>query len=174
LHEFGGIYLDADVEIVKPFDDLLSYDFFLGFMWECTLGTAVIGAAPGNEIIRAILDIYDKVPGGLISPNNNTFTDYFIHHVEGFRLNGKTQRVGKGVVFDKVTFEQPSLFRRKNYSIHHFAQSWVRSSSMKRLIKSAIVGKFSLYLYRLYICEKSKRISPYYPLYQTTRLQDGA
>ncbi len=40
----GGIYLDTDVELKKKFDDLLSFDLFLGKMYKTVIGTAVIGA----------------------------------------------------------------------------------------------------------------------------------
>src|SRR5574344_1400117 len=30
LYNYGGIYLDMDVEVIKPFDDLLSKKYFLG------------------------------------------------------------------------------------------------------------------------------------------------
>ena len=28
LNQYGGIYIDSDVEVVKNFDDLIKYDFF--------------------------------------------------------------------------------------------------------------------------------------------------
>ena len=31
LYNYGGIYLDSDVEVLKSFDDLLNQDFFFGF-----------------------------------------------------------------------------------------------------------------------------------------------
>ena len=31
VSEYGGLYFDTDVEIVKSFDDLLKYDAFYGF-----------------------------------------------------------------------------------------------------------------------------------------------
>ncbi|MGN0201364.1 MAG: glycosyltransferase family 32 protein [Candidatus Cryptobacteroides sp.] len=30
LHNYGGIYLDSDVEVLKPFDDLLNLKYFVG------------------------------------------------------------------------------------------------------------------------------------------------
>ena len=43
LYEFGGIYLDTDVEIYKSFDDLLSKKGFVGYMHDALIGTAVLG-----------------------------------------------------------------------------------------------------------------------------------
>jgi mannosyltransferase OCH1-like enzyme len=166
LKRHGGIYLDTDVEVVKPFDDLLDREFFIGFMWDCNLGTAVIGAVPEHPVVNGVLWTYDNVAGSYRSPNNDTFTEYFLEHVPGFRLNGKAQRLNDGVeVFDKYAFEQPSWLKRRNYSIHHFEQSWKSPSKIKAVAKRAVVQYGSLWLYRKYICYKSLRISPFYQTY---------
>lgn len=64
LYNYGGIYLDADVEILKPIDSLLDNKLFFGWEHEGYkprfLGTAIIGAEPHNEIIKELLDFYDK------------------------------------------------------------------------------------------------------------------
>ncbi|WP_414457740.1 glycosyltransferase family 32 protein, partial [Klebsiella pneumoniae] len=97
LYKYGGIYLDTDVEIVKVFDDLLSFDLFVGFMWPCNLGTAVIGASKGNDVIRDLLIGYRKNEVSLNSPNNDSFTRYFINKEFGFKLNGKEQLLRKNI-----------------------------------------------------------------------------
>ncbi len=51
LSEFGGVYLDTDIEVLRDFDDLLENEFFIGFMWDSTLGTAVIGSSPRHKIV---------------------------------------------------------------------------------------------------------------------------
>ena len=48
LYTYGGIYLDSDVEVLKPFDDLLGLRYFIGKenswnVWE----PAIIGAEAG-------------------------------------------------------------------------------------------------------------------------------
>jgi hypothetical protein len=165
LNKFGGIYLDTDIEVVKDFDDLLSEDFVIGFMWDCCLGTAVIASSPGHPVVGDILSMYKSTPASLISPNNNTLTDYFLTSVSGFKLNGKTQRLGSLLVLEKHAFEQPSLFRRHNITVHHFTQTWKNNSTIKRFLKNIVINSMSLWLYRKYICWNSKRISPYYPVY---------
>ena len=42
LYNFGGIYFDSDVEVVKSFDEFLSYDLFTGYESGDTLEAAVI------------------------------------------------------------------------------------------------------------------------------------
>ena len=54
IKEFGGIYLDIDVELIKPIDSLLKYDFFAGLDERglCNTGEG-FGAVANNEIGRA-------------------------------------------------------------------------------------------------------------------------
>ena len=63
LYKEGGIYLDTDVEVRKTFSPLLEGDFFIGSekhgRFE-SIGTAVIGAAAGNGIIKDMLSVYEK------------------------------------------------------------------------------------------------------------------
>ncbi|MCL2355383.1 MAG: exopolysaccharide biosynthesis protein [Oscillospiraceae bacterium] len=59
LKEMGGLYLDTDVEIIKPVDFLFENEFFIGKEDEKFVGTCVIGTTtPNNPHINAILDIY--------------------------------------------------------------------------------------------------------------------
>lgn len=55
----GGIYLDSDVEMLKPFDDLLANRSFIGF--EAATGAveaAIFGAEPGMAWCKAALEHY--------------------------------------------------------------------------------------------------------------------
>lgn len=169
LKRFGGVYLDTDVEVVRPFDDLLDNELFMGFMWDCTLGTAVIGSVPGHRVVEDILRDYEEKPETFRSPNNDTFTDYFLARVPDFRLTGRRQRLGTVLILDKFAFEQPSLFKRNNYTVHHFEQSWKANSSLKRVVKAAVIKTCSLWLYRKYVCWNSLRVSHYRPEFRRSR-----
>src|SRR5262249_44034916 len=62
LLKYGGVYVDADFECLKPFDDLVSkYDFFAGIEppheipesdHVLLISNALIGSVPGHPIIR--------------------------------------------------------------------------------------------------------------------------
>lgn len=58
LYEFGGIYLDTDVEILKKFDNYLVFNCFVSSESKKSLCTAVIGAEKGSEIIHEFLKLY--------------------------------------------------------------------------------------------------------------------
>ncbi len=59
VYKEGGIYLDSDVEMLKPFDDLLQKKAFIGFE-ASTKGVeaAVFGAEKGAEWCRKAMDFY--------------------------------------------------------------------------------------------------------------------
>lgn len=70
LHEYGGIYLDTDIELYKNLDSLLinecffglehckRYPFYQNDFRNTLFGTAIIGCEKGNETIGRILDYY--------------------------------------------------------------------------------------------------------------------
>lgn len=167
LYNYGGIYLDTDVEIINGFSGLLDSDLFMGFMWECNLGTAVIGVSKGNEIIKGLRDKYINEEISLASPNNDLFTSYFLSDVPGFKVNGKEQSLqGNIKIYDKCMFEHPSFLKRKNRTIHHFSQSWKNTNKFKSKVKGIIISLIGLYVYRKYICKKSLHMSPFYEQYK--------
>lgn len=66
LYQFGGIYMDTDVQVIKTFDDLLDNKVFIGYEYfskdkddAVTHGTGIIGAEPQNPIIKKCLDFYE-------------------------------------------------------------------------------------------------------------------
>ena len=90
LAEYGGIYLDTDVEVFKRFDDYLKYNFFSGielyneFVEEhiqekylnpdgsakdptkdvprLEILTSSMGCSKGHEMIKEIRDLYETMP----------------------------------------------------------------------------------------------------------------
>ena len=53
LYNYGGIYLDTDVEVLKSFDDLLSLPYFIGQEpSETGIEAAVLGFEKGNKLIH--------------------------------------------------------------------------------------------------------------------------
>ena len=59
LYNYGGIYLDSDVEVLKSFDDFLGCRSFTGFEYLNIPEAAVVGAEKGTEWIKNCLDWYN-------------------------------------------------------------------------------------------------------------------
>jgi len=129
LFDEGGFYLDTDVELIRPLRELNSEEehFTLGYMYACTLGTAVLYSPKGHPHIGNILEEYHHIRPEQWPVNNVVFTDYFINRVPGFRLNGRfwQNQKEKITLYPKEFFEHPCLRRERGISIHHFSGSWM-------------------------------------------------
>lgn len=60
LYNFGGIYMDTDVQVYQPLDKFLHHDFFTGFESIHYPVTATMGAKKDNKLIKEMLDIYES------------------------------------------------------------------------------------------------------------------
>lgn len=146
IYEYGGIYLDTDVEMVRSFDDLLKYEGFAGFETDqyVNLGQG-FGAESGNQIITSLMDSYEKLrfvdEGGklnmIASPELNTD----VLEELGLVRNGKMQQIG-GFAFLPSDYLCPKslndgIIRKTDntYSIHHFDATWYSEEQQKEKLK---------------------------------------
>ena len=59
LYNYGGIYLDCDVEVIKPFDNLLNQPYFMGReAHKNVIEAAVMGSEPHQAWMKEALDWY--------------------------------------------------------------------------------------------------------------------
>lgn len=99
LYQYGGIYLDTDVELLKPLDDLLYHRAFIGIDdgGQVNSGSG-LGAVKHNETIKDMLDLYEELSfvkeDGSLNSYYNTFyeTKYLIEN--GFRIQNQYQKIG--------------------------------------------------------------------------------
>lgn len=60
IYNCGGIYFDTDVEVLKPLDELLYNEFFMGMDDAANIATgAGFGAVKGNRVIKELRDDYE-------------------------------------------------------------------------------------------------------------------
>ena len=59
LYEQGGIYFDTDIEVCRNFENLLNTGVLLGFIFDASIGTAVIGAEKGHHLIHDLMNLYE-------------------------------------------------------------------------------------------------------------------
>jgi mannosyltransferase OCH1-like enzyme len=86
LHQYGGIYLDTDVECKKNLDEFLDLEFFTSFedYYDSVKPiTALMAACKGNPMIADLLSCYDQksfinADGSFdLTPNTILISDYF-------------------------------------------------------------------------------------------------
>jgi hypothetical protein len=135
LAKEGGVYLDTDVELLKPLDVFIDDSFHIGYMHNCALGTAVMISPPQHPLLRSLIAYYQTLPSNRGINNNAILTEFFLKHVEGFRLTGKSWSNKAISVHPKTWFEQPTFSPQGGYAVHLFNRSWdnsFRSSTVNR------------------------------------------
>lgn len=97
LEHEGGLYLDTDVEVFKPFDDLLVFKAFAGFEGSKhkPMGTCVMASEPNGEWVTEILEAYQdrhfvKEDGSFDIRTNVQFITSLMA-ANGFRQDGVEQ-----------------------------------------------------------------------------------
>lgn len=142
LYEYGGLYLDTDVEVIKPFDIFFKNEAFLGFENRRSIGTAVIACEKRNPIIGKMLDYYQKhsfvdSKGNLnIVTNVEVLTE--ILEKDGLVRENSNQVVGKFHIYARDYFytkkisDTEFLITENTVSIHKMSASWLTDRQIKR------------------------------------------
>lgn len=155
LYHFGGIYLDTDVEVFKPFDDLLHHESFWGFEQENYIATSTIGTTKGNKLIKQFLDSYKgknfvKDDGTYDQLTNVAIVTEILKNV-GLETNGQYQEIEGIGAFYPQTYFSPydyincrKFITENTYAMHYFYKSWLPASARfkgnVKLALSKIIG----------------------------------
>lgn len=135
LYNYGGIYMDTDVEVLKPLNKFLNYTAFIGFEEDKFCGTSIIGSEKENVMIKKFLDSYNDISfvrddGSFDETTNvNRITKILLEH--GLKFDNTQQNVKDISVFPKTYFSPLNFddiktdFSDNTYTIHHFAGSWL-------------------------------------------------
>ncbi|MBK6482098.1 MAG: hypothetical protein IPG01_02940 [Chitinophagaceae bacterium] len=138
LRHQGGIYLDTDIEILKPFDPFMEYPCFLGFEnrnaeTDC-INNAVVGAIKGHLFIdscyKELLNNFDGLEmANLSSPVLTTKVLKSKSHVEYGKTFLKEWDLQLFPLETFYAFEYGEKVNRKRigedtFSIHHYMASW--------------------------------------------------
>lgn len=151
MYDEGGIYLDTDVELIKPLDDLIEENGYMGFDDNGIVATGLgFACEKGNELIGAFLRDYDDIsfvlPDGSYDmtpcPDRNTKTLKNL----GMNLDNKDQ-IFMGIHMLPEDYLCPlkyytgkKIITENTYSIHHFCASWTSETAKRTLLFKRILG----------------------------------
>lgn len=132
LSQYGGIYLDTDVEILKSLDPYIETPFMC-FEDDDKLSTAIIAAEKSTSWVNDILGMYKErrfLNNGEMDLTTNVefISKQFIKW--GLCVGGQRQTVNDVVIYPSVYFSPKSWGTGKYHitedtvAIHHFAGSW--------------------------------------------------
>lgn len=146
IYQYGGIYLDTDVELIASYDEFLKWDMFCGFEDTRVVNWGLgFGAVKGHEMLRALLDIYETRDfvrkDGAMDLTGCPVLQTFMMERYGFKMNGRPQKLGNIVVYPKeffAPFNHIAGFGRiteNTHSIHHYEGSWIDAIAKRGLHK---------------------------------------
>lgn len=154
IYNYGGVYLDSDVEVKKKFDDLLHLPYFIcKESYDYRVEVAAFGAEKGTTWVKECLDYYkgrhfvnDKgydlkvmpdIVQEIVLPKRSI---NFINSIDEFIDDDKQFNVFPSDWFCanvhlNPTDKEPTYVISSNtYCIHHFASSWVKLGRLKLLV----------------------------------------
>lgn len=135
VKEFGGLYFDTDVELLRKPEELLQYAAFYGFENEQIINTGEgFGAEPGHPTLIAMIQQYLNLEPNsegsyslITCPKLNTEALLSF----GLRLNGEKQILSDTIVLpydflNPYDDETGRLNKTENtISIHWYSKSWL-------------------------------------------------
>ncbi len=141
LVNYGGIYMDTDVEVIKPLDDFLKYEAFSGFESQTEIPTGIMASENNQDLFIELLDEYNDEhflnSDGTYNATTNVIRITNTCLKYGFIPNNKFQII-RGFAFFPKDYFCPKDYKtriititKNTYTIHHFDGSWL--SKEKRL-----------------------------------------
>ncbi len=129
LNNYGGIYLDTDVELKNNLDIFLEHEAFTGFECCGSPFTAVWGSIAKHSLTEKILSYYkDKIYSISEPTNTASISDILIKE---FNIDPQSNKKQSGsdtkntiVVYPSSTF---CLDLDINFATHHFSGSWIEN-----------------------------------------------
>ncbi len=143
LTELGGIYMDTDVEVIKPFTPFLRHQAFAGFETLERIQTGLLACEKDFPLFREFMEYYNTasflLPDG--SPDVTTNVEILTRLCRKYGLvpNDTFQTVaGLAIypreVFCPVDYETEKLRKtRKTVTIHWFSASWHTEEELRVL-----------------------------------------
>lgn len=145
MEKMGGIYMDTDVEVLKPLDAFLHHSAFSGFENDDYVPTGIMASEKSGTWVKELLAYYDNRPfvnaDGSLETTSNTVIITAMMKEKGFAMTNTFQQIDGYVAFYPNDYFCPKSYKtgkieltKNSACIHHFAKSWVPAHKRLRNI----------------------------------------
>ena len=152
LEQYGGVYFDTDVEVVRDISPLLNDEGFIGFENNRFVNSGqVMAAVPHQPIVQAMIDEYKKLhymqPDSSVMPVGCPRLNSDVLERFGLIHNGQEQIVAGIHVypddyFNPMDSTTGKLTKTENtYSIHWYSMSWLPKRTQMKAKLGRIVRR---------------------------------
>lgn len=144
IYEYGGIYLDTDVELLSNLDDYINCNGFFSSEDNSTISTGLgFGAIKGNKLVKQMLDDYENLsfilPNGKINDEacpirNSRSISNILDKLENrndicIYNNNYFYPKEYFCPIDNTTGE--IIITKKTMAIHHYDGSWLNKKDLR-------------------------------------------
>ncbi len=156
LWEQGGIYLDTDMYVYKPLDELLYYNAFFGIETYAYVHGGIIGAAPNSPLVKEILNSYKKDTYSSTEQYTvcNRLTDILLKGYN-FKQNGCHQVLPGGIALLEPNVVTVNFSDGACLAEHLYDGSWLDGEATEGTFKNDVMMHYYLYpFFRKYAEQK--------------------
>lgn len=150
VYNYGGIYLDADVELMRGLDDFLDESCYMGMEQIGTVNTGLgFGAEPKHPFLFENKKAYEQMSfmqkNGVFKPPICVKVTTKLLQEKGLMKENKIQRLQNVTIYPTDFFCPLKMGTNKltitdnTYSIHHYAASWYTGNAVIRKIKYYLI-----------------------------------
>lgn len=142
IYNYGGIYLDTDVQVITSLDNLLTDTVFMGFEDDEVVALGLgFGAIKGNKIIYDHMQIYNELlfineDGTLNCTASPEYTTEFLKRYGNFNSSKGIQTFGDLKLYPEEFFCPKNNVNgeinitKNTLTIHHFDGSWLTEEQL--------------------------------------------
>lgn len=169
IYNFGGIYFDTDVEVLKPMDNIIAKGPFMGCENAASMHLKIavnpglgFGGYKKMDFFKSILDKYQNMS---FKNNNRKSPITIVEHTtdllfkNGLKNTNQIQKVSDIYIYPNSYFAPLDYYTGKinidttTYTIHHFAGSWTSKKDKLFIFISRKLGfrfaKFCSSIYKV-------------------------
>lgn len=167
LYQYGGLYFDTDVEVIRSMDYIIDCGPFMGCECNASVSTFPtvnpglgLGVCPGLSLYKEILDLYAALHFRNIDQTLNlkTVVEYVTELLcqHGLKKSPEIQKIADIWIYPKEYFNPFDIgtnrldVTRKTVSIHHYAGSWLPySQKLKKKIIKVLGHKLTSFIVKV-------------------------
>ncbi len=161
LKEYGGLYFDTDMQVIKREESLFKYSFFAGWDSDLSVAAGVLGACKSHPIINNLFDVYKKIKFDKDNMYAITIPKLLTEILKEYGLSNdytdnlllkEDIRIYSVDYFYPLSFDHSEKYFSDNTCmIHHYGGSWQTNKDKVKLFLIRTFGKKSFDFIKKYI-----------------------